>query len=68
MENSEEELINLKRRDSKYKQLTTEQRHGILEKLLQHMKENKLKHGAINDVATAFQVSRLTVSRIKYFN
>ena len=49
MENSEEELINLKRRDSKYKQLTTEQRHGILEKLLQHMKENKLKHGAIND-------------------
>ena len=56
MENSEEELINLKRRDSKYKQLTTEQRHGILEKLLQHMKENKLKHGAINDVATAFQV------------
>lgn len=64
MENSEEELINLERRDSKYKQLTTEQRHGILEKLLQHMKENKLKHGAINDVATAFQVSRLTVSRI----
>ena len=64
MENVEGNLLNLERRDSKYKQLTKEQRQGILEKLLQQMKENKLKHGAINEVATAFQVSRLTVSRI----
>ena len=28
------------------------------------MKEKKLKHGAINEVATAFRVSGLTVSRI----
>ena len=64
MENSEGNLLNLERRDSKYKHLTKEQRQGILEKLLQQMKENKLKHGAINEVATAFRVSRLTVSRV----
>ena len=45
MENSEGNLLNLERRDSKYKQLSKEQRQGILEKLLQQMKENKLKHG-----------------------
>ncbi|TBU00351.1 hypothetical protein CWI36_1667p0010, partial [Hamiltosporidium magnivora] len=64
MESLEGNLLNLERRDSKYKQLTKEQRQGILEKLLQQMKENKLKHGAINEVSSAFQVSRLTVSRI----
>ena len=45
MENSEGSLLKLERRDSKYKQLTKEQRQGILEKLLQQMKENKLKQG-----------------------
>ncbi|TBU10221.1 hypothetical protein CWI38_1931p0010, partial [Hamiltosporidium tvaerminnensis] len=64
MENVEENLLNSEKRDSKYKQLTKEQRQGILEKLLQQMKENKLKCGAINEVSSAFQVSRLTVSRI----
>ncbi|TBU01191.1 hypothetical protein CWI36_1413p0010, partial [Hamiltosporidium magnivora] len=44
MENVEENLLNSEKRDSKYKQLTKEQRQGILEKLLQQMKENKLKH------------------------
>ena len=58
MKNSEGNLLNLERRDSKYKQLTKEQRQGILEKLLQQMKENKLKHGTINEVATAFRVPK----------
>ncbi|TBU19873.1 hypothetical protein CWI38_0182p0030 [Hamiltosporidium tvaerminnensis] len=44
MENVEGNLLNLEKRDSKYKQLTKEQRQGILEKLLLQMKENKLKH------------------------
>jgi hypothetical protein len=60
IENSEEKLINLKRIDAKYKQLTKEQCHGIVENLLQHMKENRLQHGAINQVAAAFQETRLT--------
>ncbi|TBU12761.1 hypothetical protein CWI38_0638p0010, partial [Hamiltosporidium tvaerminnensis] len=47
MENVEENLLNSEKRDSKYKQITKEQRQGILEKLLQQMKENKLKHGKI---------------------
>ncbi|TBU10867.1 hypothetical protein CWI38_1503p0010, partial [Hamiltosporidium tvaerminnensis] len=64
MENVEGNLLNLEKRDSKYKQLTKEQRQGILKKLLQQMKENKLKYGAINEISSAFQVSRLTVNRI----
>ena len=64
MENSEDNLVNLDRRDFKYKQLIKEQRQGVIKKLLQQMKENKLKHGTINKVATAFRVSRITVSRI----
>ena len=58
MESSEGDLLNLERRYSKYKQLTKEQRQGILEKLLQQMKENNLKHSAINEVATAFRVPK----------
>ncbi|TBU09657.1 hypothetical protein CWI36_0011p0010, partial [Hamiltosporidium magnivora] len=48
-------LLNLERRDSKYKQLTKEQRQGILEKLLQQIEENKLKHGAIKKVSCTFE-------------
>ncbi|TBU04922.1 hypothetical protein CWI39_0741p0030, partial [Hamiltosporidium magnivora] len=64
MENVEVNLLNLERKDLKYKHYTKEKRQGILEKLLQQMKDNNLKHGAINEVSFAFQVSRLTVSRI----
>ncbi|TBU00018.1 hypothetical protein CWI36_1771p0010, partial [Hamiltosporidium magnivora] len=39
MENKEGNLLNLEKRDSKYKQLTKEQRQGILEKLLQQMND-----------------------------
>lgn len=54
----------LQRRDSKLKQLTANQRNGILQNLLQLKKDEKLKHGAINKIAADFGVTRLTVSRI----
>jgi len=47
-------------RSSKSKQLTPNQRKGILEKLLQYKKGDKLQHGA----AANFEVSRLMVSKI----
>ena len=49
MENFNSNYVNLQRRDAKTKQLINEQRHGILQQLLQYMKnKEKLEHGAIN--------------------
>ena len=45
------------RRDRKTKQLTCDQRNGILQFLLQHKVGNKLSHGAINEAATKFNVT-----------
>lgn len=46
--------MNLQRRDAKSKQLTNEQRHGILQQLLQYTKnKEKLEHAAINKVAVS---------------
>ncbi|TBU20670.1 hypothetical protein CWI38_0037p0040 [Hamiltosporidium tvaerminnensis] len=57
MENLEVNLLNLEKRDSKYKELTKEQRKGILEKLLQQMKENKLTQGASTNFLLPFKIS-----------
>ncbi|TBT98709.1 hypothetical protein CWI37_1632p0010 [Hamiltosporidium tvaerminnensis] len=54
-ENLEVNLLNLEKRDSKYKELTKEQRKGILEKLLQQMKENKLTQGASTNFLLPFK-------------
>ncbi|TBU00161.1 hypothetical protein CWI36_1726p0010 [Hamiltosporidium magnivora] len=62
MENVEGNLLNLEKRDSKYKELPKEQRQGILEKLLQQIKENKLNHGAPNEVFSAFQITKNRIS------
>lgn len=51
-------------RNSKHKHLTNEQRNGIFQFLLQRKNGHKLKKGAINETAAAFDVSRLTVSNI----
>ncbi|KAJ3641755.1 hypothetical protein Zmor_028234 [Zophobas morio] len=64
MENFEVKNAALQVRASKYKQLTVEERNGILQDLLQLRKRQKLKHGAINEVAADFDVTRLTVFRI----
>ena len=40
--------MDLQNRDVKSKQLTLEQRHGVLEQLLQMKKNQKLEHSAIN--------------------
>lgn len=52
------------KRDVKSKQLTYEQRTGILQFLLQHKNDSKLKRGIIGQAAMKFDVSRLTVTRI----
>ena len=64
MENFEVKNAALQVRTCKYKQLTVEERNGILQNLLQLRKGQKLKHGAINEVAADFDVTRLTVSKI----
>lgn len=64
MANIPSETVQLLSRDSKHKQLSNEQRNGILQHLLQLKKGNKLPKGAINETATVFDVSRLTVSKI----
>jgi hypothetical protein len=53
-------------RSHKEKNLTNEQRTGILQKLLQHTKEGQytLKQGALKLVATKCGVTPLTVSQI----
>ena len=64
MANFDQNCVDMKRRSSKSKQLALNQRNGILQKLLRYKKVEKLQHGAINIVATDFEVSRLTVSKI----
>lgn len=66
MANSDQNCVELQGRSSKSKQLTLNQRNGILQKLLQYKNGEKLQHGAINTVAAEFAVSRLTVSKIWY--
>lgn len=57
--------LEIQRRHVKSKQLTNEQRQAILQQLLLSIEnKEKLEHGAINKIAAAFHVSRLTVSRI----
>ena len=46
------------------KQLTAEQRQCILQALLLRSKDGTLRYGSIKQVATEFQVSRLTVSNL----
>ena len=64
MANFDQNCVDMKRRSSKSKQLTLNQRNGILKKLLRYKKGEKLQHGAIHIVAADFEVSRLTVSKI----
>lgn len=59
-----QDCVKLRKRRSKTQQLTLNQRNGILQRLLQYRKGDKLQHGAINVVAADFQVSRITVSKI----
>ena len=63
MEDFNQNNVDLQKRDVKSKQLTFEQRRGVLEQLLQMKKNQKLEHSAINKVAAAFHISRLSVSR-----
>ena len=57
MENFNLNNVNLQRRDAKLKQLTNDQRHGILQQLLQYLKnkEKLLEHGAINKLIECVQ-------------
>jgi hypothetical protein len=54
-------------RTTKTKNLSLEERKGILEALLlrtHNQKDRKLKRGAINEVASLFDCTRLSVSRV----
>ena len=64
MEDFNQNNVDLQKRDVKSKQLTFEQRRGVLEQLLQMKKNQKLEHSAINKVAAEFHISRLSVGRI----
>ena len=62
--NFDPNFIDLKGRSCKSKQLTLNQRDGIVQILWEYKKGEKLQHGAINIVAFDFEVSRLTVLKI----
>ena len=64
MEDFNQNNVDLQKRDVKSKQLTFEQRCGVLEQLLQIKKNQKLECIAINKVAATFHINRLSVSRI----
>ena len=56
MENFNSNNVNLQRRDSKSKQMTNEQHHGILQQLLQYLKnQEKLELGVINKLIECVQ-------------
>ena len=53
MEDFNQNNVDLQKRDVKSKQLTFERR-GVLEQLLQMMKNQRLEHSVINKVAAVF--------------
>ena len=64
--NSVNELVNDAENNqrSKRKQLTAEERHAILQMLLERSEDGVLKNGSIIAVAGQFKISRLTVSNL----
>ena len=64
MSGNEQEMVTTHTVNTKKKNLTNEQRQGVLHFLLERLNGEQLQLNAINDAAAKFDVSRLTISRI----